>query len=620
MQIRLGVSRGRRSTVPLAFAILLTGVLLSPVSTARAEAGTPAGVPTGVDTSEVLLDFSLEQLMNIKVTSASKKAQRLEEIPAAVYVLTAEDLQRSGASTLPDALRLVPGMSVARLDTNKWAVSCRGFTGRFANKMLVLIDGRSVYTEIFSGVLWEALEMPLAEVERIEVIRGPGASMWGANAVNGVVNIITKHTRETRGAWSEAGVGDHAGNVTALRYGGTLGRGGSYRIGARYLSQDAYPSPSEHESADQFEIGRLGFRVDWAGSAGNEWLFTGDLYDAEAAGRVVVPTLAPPYGVASEGTDPFVGRSFLARWTGKAGPRELSIQANWQRNERSATDVLTVEDESLDLDLVARRRFARGLELMSGVGYRLYRDDPTYEGTVFFDPVHPVTHLLSSFAQGGWDSPSGRWSLLLGSKFETKTALGWEIQPNARLLFRPRPGQAAWLACARAARTPSRVEESGTFNVIALPPNSFFPQQIPILMQIEGRESMRAEHLTALEAGYRVGISTRAHLDLAVFDNHYTDLGAAVGQPLVVRQGASGDYYVLPYAYTNGDEAESWGAELATDVYLSPHWRLRGAYSYFRLDLDPEDDAPRLPVFIDPGRESRHHLFGVLQGSPHPRV
>ena len=275
-----------------------------------------AGRPgQGADLPLDLTALSLEELMDLEVTTVSRKEQSLFESPAAVYVITREYIRRAGFTSIAEALRLAPGLQVARIDANKWAITARGFNGRFANKLLVLIDGRIVYTSLFSGVFWEAQDILLEDVERIEVIRGPGAALWGANAVNGIINIITRKARDTQGGLARAGMGSEERAFGTLRYGGKLGADTYWRVHARYFDRDDFVDAAGKRAADAWEVRRGGFRLDRGGATSNTLTLIGDLYRGKLGQTMEkIPSLEPPYTRSFDFDSDMAGASLLARW------------------------------------------------------------------------------------------------------------------------------------------------------------------------------------------------------------------------------------------------------------------------------------------------------------------
>src|SRR5262245_36975219 len=302
--------RGRAGLRPGVRCVLsragLAAVLLLPFCMNVAQAALPP-----VD----LTSLSLEDLMNVKVTSVSRRPQSLAETAAAVFVITQDDIRRSGATSLPEALRMVPGIEVARIDANKWAITARGFNGRFANKLLVMIDGRSVYTPLFSGVFWDAQDTVLEDIDRIEVVRGPGASLWGANAVNGVINIVTKRARDTQGALVVAGGGTEERGFTSARYGGKAGDDTYYRGYVKYFDRDSQPFIDGSDGADDWQVGRAGFRMDWEPSSPDAVTVQGDVYRGMVGTTGAVHSLTPPFAETVNRDDDMFGANLLGRWT-----------------------------------------------------------------------------------------------------------------------------------------------------------------------------------------------------------------------------------------------------------------------------------------------------------------
>lgn len=293
---------------------LLTGVLsgfllLSLITLSWAQDPQPTKKPPNP-----LIKLSLRRLMDLKVTSAAKKVQKRSEVAAAIFVITNEDIRRSGVTSIPDALRMVPGIEVARIDANKWAITSRGFNGRFANKLLVMIDGRSVYTPLFSGVYWDVQDIPLEDVDRIEVIRGPGATLWGANAVNGIINIITKRAEETQGGLVTATRGIEERGIGVLRYGSKLGKNTYYRVYLKYLSRNNGADVAGNEAADDWDVLRGGFRMDWKSPTRNALTLQGDIYDGEIGQTPTLASLSPPYAQTFNEVKDVAGGNILGRW------------------------------------------------------------------------------------------------------------------------------------------------------------------------------------------------------------------------------------------------------------------------------------------------------------------
>jgi iron complex outermembrane receptor protein len=283
-----------------------------------------------------LTELSLEDLMDIEITSVAKKSQKLSEAAAAIFVITQEDIRRSGATSIPEALRMVPGLEVARIDANKWAITSRGFNGRFANKLLVLIDGRTVYTPLYSGVYWDMKDTLLEDVDRIEVIRGPGAALWGANAVNGVINIITKTAKDTQGGLIVGGAGTEEQGFGSLRYGAKLGQDIFSRVYVKYFDRDSGVFPSGEDGADEWDVLRAGFRMDWQGSGPDALTLQGDIYDGEAGVTVVTKSFDPYAPPTFDEDDSISGANLLGRWKHTVSDTsEIALQVYYDRTERN---------------------------------------------------------------------------------------------------------------------------------------------------------------------------------------------------------------------------------------------------------------------------------------------
>jgi iron complex outermembrane receptor protein len=405
-----------------------------------------------------LTELSLESLLNIEVTSVSRREQKLSQSASAIYVITQEDIRRSGATTIPDALRMAPGVQVAQINGNQWAVSIRGFNGRFARQLLVMIDGRSVYHPAFAGVYWEANDVLLEDVDHIEVIRGPGATMWGSNAVNGVINIITKHTRETRGGLLTAGGGNQEGGSGAARFGGEAGAGLHYRLYSKYFSRSGQFLDSGERASDNWLKAQGGFRVDWEPSENNTILLSGDAFNADGGDRQIVPLLEPPYSQEARYRASFSGVNLLGRWTHKHSERsQTHLQAFVDHSTRDDVFIrgtsVTVADVEMQHQIDLRRH-----TLVGGVGYRANKDSHPVKWVASYDPQSRTTQRVSAFVQDEVTLMPGKLLLALGSKFEKNTFTGLEVQPSVSLLWNRSDTDTAWISIARAARTPSRVD------------------------------------------------------------------------------------------------------------------------------------------------------------------
>ena len=542
-----------------------------------------------------LTQLSLEELMNIEVTLVSRKPEKLAETAAAVFVLTAEDLRRSGVRSIPEALRLVPGMQVGRIDANKWVVTSRGFPGLFANKLLVLIDGRSVYTPLFSGVFWEAQDVVLEDVERIEVIRGPGGTLWGANAVNGVINILTRKAADTPGRSVQVGGGTEERGFATLRGGGRLGEGAHYRAYGKVFTRDRSRGATGQRPADGWHLYRIGGRIDWELSSRDALSVLGNGYRGEVGQSLLLTTSpSPPYVQAVHSEARIHGAAVLGRWERRISDRtDLALQLYYDRSGRRDY-VLAGVIHNLDLDFQHRFRPGPRQEIVWGWGYRFTTDhfDPTF--TMALHPESRKVHLLSGFVQDDITLVPERLRLIAGTKFEHNSYTGIEAQPNVRFWWSPAPRQALWGAVSRAVRTPSRGDNDIRAMAQAIPPDSLFPGvPSPVaLVALVGNRDFTSENLLAFDLGYRAHFNERLTLDLAGFYNLYDDL--RTNELEIDSRVLEGDplppHLLIPMRVDNKATGKTWGFELAANGQWHP-WRLRAGYSFLRMDLEVDEDS-----------------------------
>ncbi|MCP5059846.1 MAG: TonB-dependent receptor [bacterium] len=571
-----------------------------------------------------LAEMDLADLMSLEITSVSRKSERLSRTAAAVYVITNEDIRRSGVTTIPEALRMAPGLHVAKITANRWAISSRGFSNEFANKLLVLIDGRSVYTPLFSGVFWDVQDVMLEDVDRIEVIRGPGATVWGANAVNGVINIITKKAADTQGGLLTAGTGSYENGFGGFRWGGSVGDDLHYRVYGKYFDRDSLQADGGVDGEDEWTMSRGGFRVDLQASERDELTFQGDIYRGEVGWRTnEFRNYAPlDVGLVSQNID-VEGWNLLGRWTRELGPdSEISVQAYFDRTERPI-EFLEEVRKTTDLDMHHRFALGERHDLVWGLGYRWTTDDTKDSMTVMLDPASRSDHLFSAFIQDEIELWEDLVSVTLGSKFEHNDYTGFEYQPSGRLLFTPNDDHTFWASVSRAVRTPSRTDHdvrfpfeatTGSFSdtfVVAVPTGLPFPfpasvnvnapvafdfAVVPFLM---GDEDVESERLLAYEVGYRFTPSPRFSVDIAGFYNDYGDLRS-------VEQGALDSSELEAFIPTaimasllgsrtptlrepgitsailldNELEARNYGIEVASHVEVRDWWNLHLSYSW----------------------------------------
>jgi iron complex outermembrane receptor protein len=551
-----------------------------------------------------LTDLSLAELAALEVTTLGRVPESRAHVPAAVFVITQQDIRRSGATTLAEALLLAPGIQLSRINANQWAIGMRGFASRLSRGVLVLIDGRTVYTPLFAGTYWEVQDLLLEDIERIEVIRGPGGTLWGANAVNGIINIITRSARDTHGTFVEAGGGNEERAFAAARWGGALGSGADMRVYAKYFDRDA----SFHRDGSDFDdwhMAQGGFRLD--GDRGpSTFTVQGDVYDGRAGLRSTFAAYTPPFSRRVDGEAELGGGNLVGRWRRRfvKGP-ELTIQAYYDDTHRVEP---TFDEDRNTADLDAQYEHPAGRHLLlAGFGYRFSRGSAGGVPTIVFRPPRRTDHIFSAFAQDRIELKRERLVLTLGAKLERNDYSGFELQPSARVLWMPRPRQSVWAAVSRAVRTPSRVERDLDLTA------SIDPTR-PVFARVLGNAAFTSERMIAYEAGYRAQGGERFLFDAALFRNHYANLLSLEPGAPFPETGGGAARTVLPLLIANGIRGDVSGAEIAADVRLTDRWRLHGSYSYLDMDLRAQAlSRDTTTVASAEGSSPRHR--GVLRSS-----
>ncbi len=541
--------------------------------------------------------------MNIEVTTVSKKEQKLSQAPAAVYVITQEDIRRSGMTSIPDLLRMVPGLQVGQMQGGAWGVSARGFNSQDSDKMLVLVDGRSIYSPVDKGVFWDEQDLVLEDIERIEVVRGPGATLWGSNAVNGVVNIITKTAKDTQGSLVTATAGN--GQMGAgLRFGGTLGSEGYYRVFSKYTDgEDLKSGPLTLDGTRSLHSGsarRLGAFPDK-----DSLTVEGDLFHTNADAVIDILQLTPPYGGIVKGTNHGDGGELMANWTEVQSARSRTqLRVYFDRDQRS--DAFNSEGHStIDADFQHELGLTESHDLVWGLGIRESLIHYSGGFDISGNPAHLNDLLMNAFVQDQWKLWGDHLSLILGSKFEHNSYSGYNIQPSARLIWTPDTRHSAWMAVSRAVRTPSYTDEAIRINLEVIPTT---PQGIPAVVTVSGSPLSRPETVLAYEFGYRLQAARRLSLDFATFYNRYRHMQTAEQQAPFLSASPQPAHLVIPLVLANGIHGEGWGGEISSNVNVTSHWRLIPGYSYLRLDLrnDPtSNDTEALAL----ATESPRHQF-----------
>jgi iron complex outermembrane recepter protein len=456
-------------------------------------------------------DMSLEELANVEITSVSKKSERLADAPASVYVITSEDIRRSGATSLPEALRLAPNLEVSQASASGYAISARGQNGGSTspNKLLVMIDGRSVYTPLFSGVFWDAQDVMLEDVERIEVISGPGGTLWGSNAVNGVINVITRSSRDTQGSLATASIGNR-GNQAAFRHGGELGNGGTFRVYGKYSDHDHTETESGNTVTDAWNKTQVGFRADWDGVQ-DQVAVIANAYQ----GHIGQPE---PGSLHINGVNPVLGDisisgiNLTTNWTHQLqNGSSVNLQAYYDRTTR---DVPPIFDQNLDIfDVQVQHTLGQlgSHRLVWGGGYRYGRDNIDNGAIVSFLPAKVNQEWINIFAQDEI-SLHKDLRLILGARVERNPYTGNEFLPNARLAWTPAEGHLLWTAASRTVRAPSRIDV-----------DLFFPSAGPPYL-LRGGPQVVSEVAKVYELGYRGNLSSRLSWSVTAFHNVYDHL------------------------------------------------------------------------------------------------
>lgn len=527
-----------------------------------------------------LADLSLEEIADLKVTSVSRQSESLSEAAAAVYVITHEDIVRSGVTTLPEALRLAPGVEVTRKGSNSWSITIRGFNNDLSNKLLVLIDGRSVYSPLYAGVFWDVQDTLLEDVDRIEVISGPGGALWGANAVNGVINIITRSAKDTRGGYVELGGGNEKQGFGGFRYGGHIGKDVVARAYVKYFNMDSSRLATGGDGFDNWHMTRGGFRLDLDSGGPDGVTLQGDVYTGKEygifRGNFTLGTLP---GNDVMGNVDVSGANLLGRWKRNLDSgSKLSLQVYYDYTRRDIPSTFNETRHTLDIDFQDQFHSIRRNDIVWGAGFRLTSDklDNTFFAT--FEPDSRTDLTFSAFLQDKIDLWSKRLFLTLGSKFEHNDYTGFEYQPNARLTWLISDRQTMWGAVSRAVRVPSRLDAD--LRLIAP-----IDVGVPLYITVNGSHDFKSEDLIAYEAGYRLQAMDNLTFDMTGFYNVYDNLETTEpGTPSIVPNPPL-FYIILPATLFNGMKGESYGGTITANWKPVPGWRLEFQYSYLDLQL-----------------------------------
>ena len=550
---------------------LTVGILLA----ALAWLGTPVfGQSTsGLPSPNALKRLSVDQLMDIDVTSVSKRPEKLFEAASAIQVITGDDVRRSGATSLPEALRFASNLEIAQVDSRQWAITARGFNNVFADKMLVMIDGRSVYTPLYAGVYWDVQDTLLEDLDRIEVISGPGSTQWGANAVNGVINITTKSSKDTQGGLLVGTAGSELRDSSGARYGGKIAPGIYYRVYGKYSERGESVRPNGTASRDSWRFSQGGVRVDTDAAAGHAFTFQGDVYNG-SLGRAGLDNISVS------------GNNVLGRWTRTFDMNsDLKLQVYLDRTHRSTPGSFTQDLQTIDLDFQHRFPLGTAHDIVWGLGYRVVADDIANTPANAFLPAKVTREWANIFAQDEISLSKDRLILTLGTKIEHDNYVGFEWEPSARIAWTPNKRNTLWAAVSRSVRTPSRIDR-----------DLFSPATPPY--RIAGGRKVVSEKLLAYEVGYRLEITPSLVTSIATFFNVYDDLRSL--EPLTPP-------LAFPVQANNGLRGRSSGAELTAEWQPTRAWRLRTGYTEMRVSSEPQpgnaDRGTRNSIARDPNRQ-----------------
>jgi len=538
-------------------------------------------------------DLSLQSLGNI-VTSVSKKPEDSFRSAAAVYVITNEDIKLSGATHVAEVLRGVPGLDVAQIDSSDWAISSRGFNGEFSSKLLVLVDGRTIYTPLFSGVYWDIQNMPLEDIARIEVIRGPGASLWGSNAVNGIINIITKNSADTQGTYASTLVGTQDRSITDVRYGGKINDSGYYRVYGKYDDREALPAQGGSSADNAWTNGKTGFRSDITVSNTSKVTVQGDAYQAHINLNLSVPSLTDPSGYNSyHDTLSSKGVNILGKWEEKHSDVLQSTFQAYVDYQSPTYTLLKQQIYTLDFDYQTNWKANERNDVTWGAGAREIATDFTSSDTITIIDQHAGEQIYSAFLQDQIALVQKELYLTLGSKFEQNSYVGFVPEPSARIAWYPDDKQTVWASVSHAVRTPSISERNGNLNA-----GSVFPG---LIAQIQHNPDYTSEVLTAYEVGYRIKPTQKLSIDTTAFINDYSKLETF--EPGDLQGGGT----ILPSTISNFGSGHAYGFETTAKWDVSSHWNLLANYSYINLILDSASSQD--PNFMAQQDSAPHNQF-----------
>jgi len=559
---------------------LLTLLLFcAPSSAQKSDHGTGAGVD--------LTTMSIEDLMNVKVTSVSRTEEKLSRTASAVFVIGPEDIRGSGALNIPDLLRMVPGVDVAQLTSNTWAIGVRGLNGRFSNKLLVLLDGRAVYTPTFGGTFWDVLNLPLEDIERIEVIRGPGGSVWGANAVDGVINIIMRKAEETRGGLVSAGGGNLEQGFGTVQYGGNLANKTDYRIYTRYQNEAPNPNGAGQEGGDGWHLLNGGFRTDSSLSSNDALTVQGNIYSGQEKIPVTqLVSISSPNLQFTDAPANLSGGYIQSIWNHTFSPRiGTTLEISYDTYQRN--DALREGRRTLNADFQHHILWGNRQNILWGLAVRYTSSHSDGGILVSLSPPSATDSLYSSFVQDEIALIPNRLYLTIGTKLERNYYTGWAAIPSARVAWLIDDRQMLWAAFSRPIRTPDETDVALRSNVA-----EFTGQGgLPTVIEITGNPNYGNETMTAYELGYRTTVSKKLSIDFAAYYNDYThEQTIEPGAPFLESTPAP-LHLVLPLTFGNLMHGEAHGLEISTKWQITNRWSISPGYAFEEIHMHTEPSS-----------------------------
>ncbi|MGH9344665.1 MAG: TonB-dependent receptor plug domain-containing protein [Terriglobia bacterium] len=544
--------------------------------------------------------------MNIKITSVSKRPEKLSRAPAAIYVITQADIERSGARNIPDLLRMVPGVDVAQIDANRWAISIRGFNDLYSDKVLVLIDGRTVYTPVYSGVYWDQIDVPLNDIERIEVIRGPGATVWGANAVNGVINIISKSAKDTQGVSATLGAGSAETTDDEVQYGGAIGKKGYYRVFGHYANYGSLNNAVNLSDLDGWQLWHSGFRADLNPAGENAVTVEGDVYSTDAGGLSTTGLI--PSSLNGQVYDDKLtnsGGSILGKWNHSFSARSSTALQFYDSAYSRLDSGFPEKLNTADLEFQNHVSLGSRQDIVWGLGYRDNSDSLGRGIFVFFNPAQKNYSLFSAFVQDEIRLADSL-RLTVGVREEHNAFTGFENEPGARLSWAINGNQTLWLAASKAVRQPGRLDTGLQANAAVLP----LPGGLTGDITISGNSGFRDEQVRDYEIGYRAMATPKVSVDLTSFYSFYRDLRTIDPVSEFFALTPPPPHLNILWMWTNDMHGQDYGAEAALNWSVTPRWKLSGGYSWLKMNLHLNPNSQDTTSLAEE-RESPEHQFNI---------